>query len=171
MREIKKYKIKDSEEGLPGWNKYEQLRSKMGDFQLIHEMAKGLSDQELEDLMDFIASQHDIEFRARDNKVVEELTDDIPDDKSLLEGFDETLIEELASHLNKYFDKEALEIVVEYEDGVPTIACYNYLTEEEQTSLDEVSTSWLQERLPEDRYTDIYVSKDNHCFHLTLERP
>lgn len=84
---------------------------------------------------------------------------------------DNALIEELASYLNDYYENEGLEITVEYEDGVPTIACMNYLSEEEQTSLDEVSTSWLQERLPEDTETEIYVSKDNHCFHLTLQKP
>ena len=80
---------------------------------------------------------------------------------------DEALLEELASYLNDYYEKDSLEIVVEYDEGYPVVSCFNYLSREEQISLEEVSESWLKKRFEEDR--DIMISTDNHCFSLYLQ--
>lgn len=98
----------------------------------------------------------------KNNKFAEHFTDNKEEDNKMLE--------QLASYLNKYYEEEGLEITVDYEGDKATLVCHNYLSEEEQTSLEEVSTYWLEERLDENRYREIYVSKNNNAFYLSLEK-
>lgn len=137
-------KFKDN--NLVGYKKYQMLLEHINPKTLLEELAQALDDRILEENMDFIAKNNDFVFSEEES----------------------TLLEELASYLNNYFEKDNLTIGVEIEDGEKVLYCNNYLSKREQQSLEDVSITWLQDRLSSDQLLRVYISKDDNGFYLTL---